>query len=386
MILLGRDVAIIGIGSTNYTPMTTEYSYKELMFEAALKAYEDAGINPRKELDALVTAAEDFWEGISIFDEYIPDQLGAVLKPALTVSGDGLWGIIHGYMLVKTGYFDIVAVEAHSKASDIDNIMDVWRIALDPHYHRPIVDNVHIFAGLEMMRFMEEYNVSREALSMIVVKNRYNALYNPMAPYGTKTDIETVSNSEVVSYPLRKMDISEYSDGATVVVLASKEVAERYDKEPIWIEGVGWISDSPNIEEWDLACPSHVVLAASMAYSQANIDNPFKEIDLAEVDDRYSYREFQSLVALDLTDGYMMDELVFEGVISPSGELPVNPSGGYMGMGYPLEAGGLVKLYNAVVQLRGEAGPIQVGDVEKAVVMTRREFPSPSSAVVVLGR
>jgi len=289
-------------------------------------------------------------------------------------------------MLIKTGYFDIVAVEAHSKASDIVNIMDVWRIALDPHYHRPLIDNVHIFGGLEMMRFMDEFNVSREALSMVVVKNRYNALHNPLAPYGTKIDIESVNNSDVVSYPLRKMDISEYSDGATVIVLASRDVAERYDKEPVWIEGVGWISDSPDMEEWDLASPAHTVLAASMAYSQANIDNPFKDIDLAEVDDRYSYRELQSLVALDLVNGYMIDELVFEGVISPSGELPVNPSGGYLGIGYPLEAGGLVKLYNAVVQLRGEAGPLQVGDVEKAVVMTRREFPSPSSAVVVLGR
>ena len=383
---MSKDVAIIGIGSTSYTPFSPDYSYKEMMFEAALKAYEDAGINPRKDIDALVTSAEDFWEGISIFDEYIPDQLGGVLKPALTISGDGLWGIVNAYMLIKTGYFDVVAVEAHSKASDITNIMDIWRIALDPHYHRPLIDNIHILAGIEMMKFVEVYGVSREALSMIVVKNRYNALYNPLASYGTKMNIETVNESEMVSYPLRKLDISGYSDGATVIVLACKEAARKYDKEPIWIEGVGWNSDSPNIEEWNLSCPVHTALAGSMAYSQANIENPFKEIDFAEVDDRYSYRELQSVIALDLVDGYRPDELVFEGVTSLSGDIPVNPSGGYIGMGYPLESGGLIKLYNAVLQLRGEAGALQLEDVEKAVVMTRREFPSPSSAVVILGR
>ena len=68
-------VAIIGIGFTSLQPSTPHASFKELMFEAAQKAYHDAGVEP-SEIDSFVTCAEDLNEGLSIFDEYTPDQLG----------------------------------------------------------------------------------------------------------------------------------------------------------------------------------------------------------------------------------------------------------------------------------------------------------------------
>jgi acetyl-CoA C-acetyltransferase len=112
-------VAIIGIGWSGFRPISPELSYKELMYEAASRAYNDAGVDPRKDVESFITVAEDFHEGTSIFDEYTPDQLGAVLKPMHTITGDGLHGLATAYMLVKTGQFSIVAVEGHSKASNI---------------------------------------------------------------------------------------------------------------------------------------------------------------------------------------------------------------------------------------------------------------------------
>src|SRR5262245_66618575 len=78
-------VAIIGVGFTSLQPSTPHLSFKELTFEAAQKAYLDAGIQPG-EIDSFVTCAEDFNEGLSIFDEYTPDQLGAVQKPMHTLT------------------------------------------------------------------------------------------------------------------------------------------------------------------------------------------------------------------------------------------------------------------------------------------------------------
>jgi acetyl-CoA C-acetyltransferase len=72
-----------------------------------------------------VTCAEDYLEGFSIFDEFVPDQMGAVLRHLFTISGDGLLGLANAYMLIKTGYFDTVVLEAHSKASDLLTLMDV---------------------------------------------------------------------------------------------------------------------------------------------------------------------------------------------------------------------------------------------------------------------
>ncbi len=377
---LSSDVYIIGIGATKFSPSTPEFSFKELMYEAAVKAYNDAGIDPRKDLDVMVTAAEDYWEGISIFDEYVPDQLGAVLKPVFTVSGDGLWGVAHAHMLINTGQFDVVAVEAHSKASDIVDIQSIWRMALDPYIHRPLVDNVHVFAGLEMNIFMESLDVDRDAVSLVVSKNMGNALGNPLAPYGADVDPDMVNESEVVSYPLRSMDISKYSDGAVVAVLASRKVVEDLGVDAPRILGIGWVSGSSYIEEWDFAAPEFVWRAGQLAYSMANINDPYDSIDVAFIDDRYSFRELQSIYTLGLDNGYSLNELVYNGVTYPDGDLPVNPFGGYLGCGYPLVAGGLQKLYNAVMYMRSGGG-----DVETALVMTRMEYPSPSAAVAILG-
>lgn len=60
-------VAVVGVGHAGFVPITAGVSYKELTFEAAQRAYADAGVDPRTEVDNFVTVAEDFLEGTSIF-------------------------------------------------------------------------------------------------------------------------------------------------------------------------------------------------------------------------------------------------------------------------------------------------------------------------------
>lgn len=95
---MANKVAIVGVGYTVYNSFTPEVSYKELMYEAAVRAYEDAGVDPRRDVQSFVTVAEDFIEGTSIFDEYVPDQLGGVLKPNVTIPGEGIHGLATAYM------------------------------------------------------------------------------------------------------------------------------------------------------------------------------------------------------------------------------------------------------------------------------------------------
>ncbi|HIQ13894.1 MAG TPA: hypothetical protein EYH44_05885 [Thermoprotei archaeon] len=379
-----RRVSIVGIGSTQFRPETPEKNFKELMYEAASRAYIDAGIDPRKDLDCVITSSEDLWEGVAIFDEYVPDQLGGVLKPVFTVGGDGLHGIIHGYMLIKTGYFDLVAVEAHSKASEIEDIDKVYRFALDPIYIRPVVDQPHGLAALEMMNTMRLFDITYDILDMTIMKNHLNAL-EWGSTYARIFDYENIEASEYIAQPLREVDISPHTDGAIVTVLASEEKARELTDDPIWIDGVGWATQSGRYERMLHNPPVALNTAANKAYEMAGIENPFKELDFAEVDDRYSFREPASLSMLRLDGGNLM-EMVSEGVYTLDGELPVNTGGGFLGNGYPLEAGGLMKLLHAVKQLRGEAGSNQLDDPEKALVSTRREIPSSSYAVVILSR
>jgi acetyl-CoA C-acetyltransferase len=191
------EVAIIGVGCTGFKTVTPDTSYKELMFEAATKAYQDAGnIDPRRDVDAFISVAEDYWEGFSIFDEFVPDQLGAVLRHLFTVSGDSIIGLGTAYMLIKTGRFDVVALEAHGKPSDLLTLYDVVSFAMDPMLNRPLGGHPFYVAGLEMNRFLFETGNTREQCAMVVAKNKGNALSNPFAAHGANVDVEDVLCSD----------------------------------------------------------------------------------------------------------------------------------------------------------------------------------------------
>jgi acetyl-CoA C-acetyltransferase len=377
-------VAVAGIGHAGFAPITAGVSYKELMFEAAQRAYHDAGVDPRADIDSFVCCSEDLLEGTSIFDEYVPDQLGAMQRPVHTVAADGLFGIATGLMLIRAGLASVVAVEAHSKVSDVRTLGRIEAFALDPVLNRPLRFPALAVAGLDMHVFLERTGLSEEHTAMVAAKNRSNALDNPRAAYAADLAVQDVDGSAPVVWPLRELEIAGRADGCVVVVLASQDRARELTEGPVWLLGAGWASGSPTLESrsWGEADP--VTRAASMAYRQAEISDPQEEIDLAEVDDTYAYRELQHLEALGLGSAGDLARMLQDGELDPDGDLPVNVSGGSLGQGNLFEANGLVRLLECVEQLRGEAGERQVGETYVAVAQSLRAVPSTSGAVVVL--
>lgn len=378
-----EKVAVAGIGFTRFAPVTPDVSYRELTYEAAVKAYEEAGIEP-KDVDSFICTSEDFLEGYSIADEYCNDQLGAVLKPVQTITGDFLQSLAVGVMHILTGQFDIVVVQALSKASNMKTISEMVNFAFDPVLNRPLDLTPWFVAGLEMRRFLAEGRATREQCAAVVVKNRGNALLNPLAAYGAKLTVEQVLHSEPVAEPLRALDIAQQADGAVVVVLCSSRVAPSLTDRPVWIRGVGWASDSPTLESRDWTDAVSVRLAADMAYRMAGITCPSKEIDFAEVNDEVSFKELQHLEALRLFGEGQAGWATENGITSLEGDLPVNPSGGALGVGHLFECSGAQKFVEVVLQLRGEAGARQIPDVGVGLAQSWRGVPTTTAAVAVL--
>jgi acetyl-CoA C-acetyltransferase len=381
---MSNKVAIVGVGYTAFSPLTPEVSYKELMYEAAVRAYEDAGVNPRRDVQSFVTVAEDFIEGTSIFDEYVPDQIGALLKPTCTIPGEGIHGLATAYMQIASGIADVVAVEGHSKASNVLTLPYITAYAMDPVLNRPLAANPVFIAGLEMNRYLHMTGATREQCARVVAKNKRNALDNPAAAYGAAIEPEDVLHSEMVAYPLTRQDISSHADGAIVLVLAAADVAESLTDVPIWIRGVGWCNDSFSLENRAWARAIYAEEAGKMAYEMADIRSPMQEIDFAEIDDAFSYKELQHLEALRFCRFGEAGLFTEEGVTGIGGELPVNVSGGSLGCGHLLDASGLARALEVVLQLRGEAGPRQLDDVETGLAFGWRSVPTTSGAAVIL--
>jgi len=373
-----REVAVVGIGETPARPVTPDVSYRELIYQAAMHAYEDAGID-HTEVDGFISSAEDFLEGTSIFDEYVPDQIGGAMKPVYTVSADGIFSIISGVMQIRSGIADVVLIEAHSKASEVVNIKDVLGLAYDPLYIAPLKFDPYFLAGLEAQRYLFKHGIDRDALASVVYMNKSNAILNPLAAYSERVPLQSLLTAPETYSPLTDMDISRHADYSCVMILAAEEVAKKLTDCPVWVRGVGFCSGSPNVDSRKLGVSDAARMAAQMAYSTAGVTP--EELDVAEVDDMFSHRELMHLEALGLSDCPWAD--ISSGEFLAGGLLPINTSGGALGFGHVLEASGLAKATEIVKQLRCEAGQRQV-DAELGLAHAWRGLPTESHGVVIL--
>jgi acetyl-CoA C-acetyltransferase len=379
-----REVAIVGAGWSGFRSITPDLSYKEIVYEAAVQAYEEAGIAPRRDVDSFVTVAEDYNEGTSIFDEYTPDQLGGMHRPNHTISGEGIHGLAAAVMQILTGQLDVVVVEGHSKASNILTLPYILAFAFDPVFNRPLAAHPYYVAGMEMLRYMAETGTTPYECACVAAKNRNNALLNPLAGYGAAISPADVLASEPIAEPLTRLECAGHSDGAIVLVLASGETARALTDTPIWVRGIGWANDTPWLESRPWGEARYARESAQMAYRTAGIKSPRAEIDFAEVDDTFAYKELQHLEALGLCPPGAAGEWTAAGGTKLSGEFPVNPSGGALGQGHLLDATGLARTLEVVLQLRGEAGQRQIKGAEVGLAFGWRGVPTTGGAAVIL--
>lgn len=379
-----RDVAIVGVGQTESKHSIPDKDFRELIYDAAKKAFSDANLTP-KDADALITNEYDFYSGVSIADEYTPDQVGMRLKFNNLVCDDGTIALINAYMLILSGAVDIVVVESHSKvASDVVNYPEVLLFALDPIYNRPLGGHPYYIAGMDALKYLNDTGIHPEDLAMVVVKNKNNALRNPYAGFGAKLTVDDVLNSKIVFYPLREYDISPLADYAGVLILASDDAAKSITDSPIWIRGVGHCTESGYPESWVWGSASWLVNASREAYRRARIDNPRKSINVIELTEPFSYQELQYLNAIGVCHKDDVCKLLLDGYFNINGSLPVNPSGGCLGMGYAPQAAGLQRIIEIVLQLRKEAAGRQVNDAEVGMAIGSTSEIVKSGGVVIM--
>ncbi|MEO1657791.1 MAG: acetyl-CoA acetyltransferase [Pseudomonadota bacterium] len=221
------------------------------------------------------------------------------------------------------------------------------------------------------------YGLRYEHLMGISKINFDNAKRNPNAQSRawTFTDESFQANDEanpVVEGWMRRQDCGQVTDGAAVVFLASAERASKYvtrrgmtlDQLPR-IDGWGHTTAPMQLKQkFSDSQNSEYVLpwtrkAITDAYRRAGISGP-EELDAIETHDCFSVTEYMAIEHFGITAPGEAWKAVEEGTIAADGRLPVNPSGGLIGLGHPVGATGVRMLLDASKQVTGTAGDYQV--------------------------
>ncbi|UCD59066.1 MAG: thiolase family protein, partial [Candidatus Hydrogenedentota bacterium] len=229
------------------------------------------------------------------------------------------------------------------------------------------------------------YGITEEQCAKVSVKNHRNAKNNPNAQLPMDITVEDVMNSRVLAEPIKLLDCSPISDGACAIILANEERARKITDKPVWVKGVGHCAEAHHLGDRDLADPIALKAAAGKAYSMAGIKNPFKELDVAEIYDAFSYMELLWMEGLELCEPGAAGRLVDKGATEMDGQLPVNPSGGVLSA-HPVFVAGLVRIAEAALQLRGDAGQGQVDGAKTALAHGINGPCGQSHCVWILGK
>jgi len=377
-----RRIAIVGYAQSHHQ-YDMQKTREDMVFEVAKAALKHAGIL-REDVGTVVTASTDYLDGRTISNVFLSMAVGAMLKDESKVEEDGAMALQYAMMRLQSGAHDVALVEAHTQASTF-NPHQVSVYTLDPLFDRQIgVLNDVALAGLQARMYMDAYGVSEEELAMVAVKNLANAGRNPHA-HRRMPDVtlDEVLGSKLYYDPIRELTMSPISDGAAVVILAAEEKAREITDRPVWIEGAGLCADA-YIRDRSLTRLDSLQKAAARAYRMAGITDPFNQLDLAEVTERYAHEELMIYEALGLCREGKGAALVQNGVTDFEGDFPVNPSGGALGAD-PICATGLVRVIEAAKQVRGEANGYQIPGVRKALAHGQFGMCAQKNAVLILG-
>lgn len=364
----GGKIAIIGVGCTRFGE-NFDQSYDDMAVDATLEAVRDAGIE-LSSIDGawLSTAFPDagVWKGRSGMDLAEPLALWDV--PVTRVSnycasaGDALR---NACMALLSGAHDCVlalGVEKLRDRSPQESLVAMQVETGHPFYQKGFTaaGTFSVFAN----RHFREFGTTREHLARVSVKNHDYGVDNPRAHYRSRLEVEDVLRSPVVAEPLTVLDCCPTTDGAAAAILVRVEDVPEGEK-PVVIRGhgfsvsAGW--DSPFYDpENEFTGFRATQVASASAYREAGIENPLAEIDLAEVHDCFSISEILSYGDLGFCKPEEAGDFVESGASGRGGDLPFNTSGGLLSCGHPVGATGLRMLHQLTLQLRGDAGEMQV--------------------------
>ncbi|MGI9592009.1 MAG: acetyl-CoA acetyltransferase, partial [Myxococcota bacterium] len=231
--------------------------------------------------------------------------------------------------------------------------------------------------GLLGDEYDKRFGLRQEHLAAIGRQNFENARRNPNAQtrswrFSEASFAEDDEHNPVIDGRIRKQDCGQITDGAAAVVLANAERAEAWARargrrleDVPFLRGFGHrtapiaYADKVKASAGERYVFPHVRGTVTDALARAALPDVFA-LDAVEVHDCFTTTEYMAIDHLGLTAPGESWKAIESGTIAPDGALPINPSGGLIGLGHPVGATGVRMLLDAWKQVAGQAGEYQV--------------------------
>ena len=271
-------------------------------------------------------------------------------------------------------------VDGQTAAEHLGSAAWVGREATDATFPWP-----YLFSEIADV-YADRYGLDYPHLAHIAEVNFANAKRNPNAQsrdwqFGSESFTEDDDLNPVIEGRLRKQDCGRITDGAAAVILASQSFAERYARRRgITLDDLavirGWghrtapmmLSDKLQRSASSPYVFPHVRRAITEAYGRAGIGGP-DDLDAIETHDCFTITEYAAIDHFGITDPGQCWKAIEEGAIDADGRIPINPSGGLIGLGHPVGATGVRMLLDATKQVTDTAGDYQVPDARTVATL-----------------
>jgi acetyl-CoA acetyltransferase len=228
---------------------------------------------------------------------------------------------------------------------------------------------------------MLRYGTTSEDLGRIAVLSRTNALDNERAMMRKPMTMDDYLASGWIAEPFRKFDCCLETDGGVALVVVSAERARDLPHRPVLIQGAAWGGGVNLINSGctDLA-ESPATLIADRLYGAAGLGPA--DIDFAELYDCFTYSVLSQIEGYGFCEPGSVPAMLAEGAFDrATGSLPINTHGGLLSEGY---IHGMNHVFEAVQQIRGDAGQRQVARHDVALVTGQLGYVSGYSSAAVL--
>lgn len=352
------DVYVMGVDMIKFGRFP-EKTVPQLGATAALMALDDAGLTIH---DMQALCCGNLGQASGMVGQRVLREIGqtgiSVINCA-NACATGATAFREAWMSIKAGVYDVVlAVGVEQMGRGLLGGGGGGKgIPTEGLLGSGTMPAVFAEAGMEHSR---NYGTTFEQFAKVSVKNHHHSTMNPKAMYQIETPLDTVMNSEMISYPNTKLMCSVNVDGAAAAVLVSEKKAKEMGMGRAVRVRASILTSDPFTDR-DLIMPDVnecTRRAAAQAYEMAGIGA--EDVDLVELHDCFATAEILHYENLGLCKEGEAGRMIDEGEVALGGRVPVNVSGGLLSKGHPLGATGIANIYEVSTHLRGEAGDRQV--------------------------